>query len=225
MVSHDMAASFRHVSEFSRLLSAELGGGLSQRQRTHVDFIQSAASRCLSMMEQLRAFSQAQQLALAPTRQDAALTMQLAMGRLTALETSDAEVTLAPLGEVFADERLLAIAFGHLMDNAIKFRRPAESPRISIKPAHDETTWRVHISDNGLGVEPELRGKAFAMFRRLNGEDAFPGVGAGLAICRRIARRHGGDVCFVDQSGSGACVELSLPALPHDAMPPQSSLN
>jgi signal transduction histidine kinase len=51
------------------------------------------------------------------------------------------------------------------------------------------------------------------MFRRLNGEDEFPGVGAGLAICRRIARRHGGDVRFIECEG-GACAELSLPRSP-----------
>jgi signal transduction histidine kinase len=49
------------------------------------------------------------------------------------------------------------------------------------------------------------------MFQRLNGESAYPGVGAGLAISRRIARRHGGDVAFLDCELPGACGELWLP--------------
>jgi light-regulated signal transduction histidine kinase (bacteriophytochrome) len=48
------------------------------------------------------------------------------------------------------------------------------------------------------------------MFHRLHGEDAFPGVGAGLAICRRIARRHDGALAFLDRA-EGACIELALP--------------
>jgi light-regulated signal transduction histidine kinase (bacteriophytochrome) len=123
MVSHDLAASFRHVSEYSRLLTAELGGGLSPRQRSHVAYIQSAAMRCQAMMDGMLTFSQALQKAISPTRHDATLTMRLAMRNLANLDASGAEVTLSPLGEVFADAKLLTIAFGHLLENAIKFGR------------------------------------------------------------------------------------------------------
>jgi light-regulated signal transduction histidine kinase (bacteriophytochrome) len=210
MVSHDLAASFRHVSEFSRLLTAELGGGLSPRQRTHVEFIRSAAVRCQAMMDGMLVFSQAQQRDIAPTHHDATLTMRAAMRQAANLETSGAEVTLSPLGEVLADPRLLAVAFGTLLDNAVKFRAPGVTPLVSIEPAHDAGAWRVRITDNGVGVDPAQAERAFQMFRRLNGEDAYAGVGAGLAICRRIARRHGGDVRFLERA-AGACAELSLP--------------
>jgi signal transduction histidine kinase len=66
------------------------------------------------------------------------------------------------------------------------------------------------VRDNGVGVEPRHREAAFAMFRRLNGGDVYPGAGAGLAICRRIARRHGGEARFVD-CAEGACVEFAVP--------------
>jgi light-regulated signal transduction histidine kinase (bacteriophytochrome) len=209
MVSHDLAASFRHVSEFSRLLTTERSG-LSPRQRSHVEYIQTAAIRCQAMMDGMLTFTQAQQKPIEASLHDATLTMQLAMRQLANLETSGAEVTLSPLGEVFADPILLATAFGSLLENAVKFGVPGVRPRVSIEPAHDADAWRVRVTDNGIGVDPERAERAFQMFRRLNGEDAFAGVGAGLAICRRIARRHGGDVRFVE-STNGACVELSLP--------------
>jgi light-regulated signal transduction histidine kinase (bacteriophytochrome) len=210
MVSHDLAASFRHVSEFSRLLTAELGGELSPRQRNHVEYIQAAAKRCQAMMDGMLIFTQAQQKAIAPTYHDASLTMGMAMRQMAGLEASGAVVTLSPLGEVFADPQLLTTAFGILLGNAITFGVPGVKPQVSIEPAHDADAWRVRITDNGVGVDPTQAERAFQMFRRLNGEDAFPGVGAGLAICRRIARRHGGDVRFVE-CAEGACVELSLP--------------
>jgi light-regulated signal transduction histidine kinase (bacteriophytochrome) len=222
MVSHDLAASLRHVSEFSRLLTAEIGGDLTERQRTHVDYIHAAAGRCQAMMDQLLAFSRAQQAAIAPMRHDATQTMRLALRQQASLETSGAKVTLAPLGEVFADAKLLAIAFGHLLDNAVKFHVPGAPPQVSIAPAHDGDAWRVRITDNGMGIDPKHTERAFQMFRRLNGEADFPGVGAGLAICRRIARRHGGDVRFVE-CAEGACAELSLPRAapgePHQGEP------
>jgi len=106
MVSHDLGASLRHVTQFSRLLTAELGDGMSSRQRAHVEYIQSAAARCQAMMDALLAFSQAQHTAMAPTRHDATQTMRLAMRQQSSLETSGAKVTLTPLGEVFADANI-----------------------------------------------------------------------------------------------------------------------
>ena len=163
------------------------------------------------MMEQLLVFSRVQQRELdrAPLNAMAAIEIpMLQLGR--AAQAAGAKISVEPLGQVYADPDLFALAFTHILDNAIKFRRPDVSPRITIQPAHDEVMWRMRVADNGLGVMPAYRDKAFRMFHRLNGEGAFPGIGAGLTICRRIARRHGGDVVFLDRD-EGACLELSLP--------------
>jgi light-regulated signal transduction histidine kinase (bacteriophytochrome) len=211
MVSHDLAASFRHVTEFSRLLLGELGDGLTARQTAHASHIRAATDKCQAMMEQVLAFSRVQQKSLELVRQDAMLAVQLPLLQLAKeVQACGAEIAVQPLGEVHADMSLLGLAFRHLLDNAIKFVRPGVVPRIVVQPAHDAEIWRARITDNGIGVEPAYREKAFRMFHRLNGEDAFPGVGAGLAICRRIARRHGGEVAFLD-CPEGACVELALP--------------
>jgi light-regulated signal transduction histidine kinase (bacteriophytochrome) len=211
IVSHDLAASFRHLAGFSRLLLGELGDNLTKRQREHAEQIRTASDKCLLMMEQLLVFSRVQQKPLEPVSKDAAATLQLAMLQLaTEVRDAEAEIEVEPLGEVYADPALLAIVFHHALDNAIKFRRPGVRPRIAVRAAHDEACWRLRISDNGLGVAPARRDQVFGMFQRLNGEDAYPGVGAGLAICRRIARRHGGEARFID-CAEGACFELALP--------------
>ncbi|MGA2043592.1 MAG: ATP-binding protein [Roseiarcus sp.] len=219
MVSHDMAASVRHLTEFSRLLVGELGDGLTGRQRAHADHIRTAGENCQMMLEQLRIFSHVQHKPIDRVRHDATASLHLPMLRLDAeARAAGAEITMEPLGEVYADAELLALAFSRLMDNAIKFARPGAPPRIRIAPAHDKEFWRMRISDNGLGVDPAYRDVAFQMFRRLHGKNAHPGVGAGLAICRRIARLHGGEATFLD-CAEGACVEL---ALPHAAGPVKS---
>ena len=211
IVSHDLAASFRHVSGFSRLLLSDLGENLTPRQQAHADHIRAATDGCMMMMEQLLAFSRVQQKTLERAVQDAMPIVRLTLLQLgVQIDAAGAEVRLEPLGEVFGDASLLAMAFHHLLDNAIKFRRPDVPPTITVAPAHDAMFWRVRITDNGQGVEPAYREKVFQMFQRLHGEPHYPGVGAGLAICRRIARLHGGEVSLLD-SAQGACVELALP--------------
>jgi light-regulated signal transduction histidine kinase (bacteriophytochrome) len=215
IVSHDLAASFRHVSEFSRLLLGELAEDLTVRQQSHATHIRAATDNCQAMMEQLLAYSRVQQKTLDKVWQDANTSFDLPILQLMARAAAEgAELHIEPLGEVCADTALLVLAFRLLMDNAVKFRRPDVRPRIAVRPAHDDLMWRMQITDNGIGVDPAYREKAFQMFHRLHGEDAFPGVGAGLAICRRIARRHDGGLTFLD-CAEGACIELALPRSGH----------
>jgi light-regulated signal transduction histidine kinase (bacteriophytochrome) len=214
IVSHDLAASCRHVAEFSRLLMGELGDGLTDRQQAYAARVRIATDKCQMMLDELLLYSRLQQKPLDRMRQDAGPILQLAQLQLAAeIAAAGAEISVGALGEVYADPALLALTFRHLLDNAIKFSRPDIRPRITVQATEDATVWRLRITDNGVAVEPAFRDKAFRMFHRLNGEDAYPGVGSGLTICRRIARRHGGDLSFLD-CADGACIELALPRAP-----------
>jgi light-regulated signal transduction histidine kinase (bacteriophytochrome) len=211
IVSHDLAASLRHLSIFSGMLIEERGEEATENERRIGGRIREAGANCHSMLEQLRAYASVQRKALQTINQDATPIVRLVALRASAqARPAGAEIIVEPLGEVFADGELLAQAFAALIDNAIKFARPDTPPRIAVTPSHDDAFWRARISDNGIGVEPELREAAFQMFRRLHGQSAYPGAGAGLAIVRRIARRHGGEARFLD-SAEGARVELALP--------------
>lgn len=211
MVSHDLAAAVRHVSEFSRMLLNDLGGTLTPRQERYAERVQAAGGRCQRMLEQLLVFSRAQQKELACVPHDPALLVRMAMLQLSEeIHHAKAKISISPLDEVFADPDLMLLVIRHLLDNAIKFHRPDEEPQIAVISAPTRNAWTLRLSDNGIGVAPEYREKAFRMFQRLNPETAFPGLGVGLALCRRIARRHGGEARFIDQS-KGACVEVTIP--------------
>ena len=211
IVSHDIGAPIRHMAEFSRLLLAELGEEPTDNQQAHAAHIRAAADKCQSMIERLLTYSRVQHKTIEPIRHDATLTMRLALLPLAGeAQAAGVQIAIAPLGEVSADPDLLILAFRHLLENAVRFRRPDVPPQVRVLAAHDEETWRVRVCDNGGGVQPAYRDRVFGMFQRLPAHAEHPGVGAGLTICRRIARRHGGDVRFLD-AAQGACVELALP--------------
>ena len=209
-VAHDLSASVRYMASFSRLLIGELGAEVTERQQLYADQLRAAGGPCAAMLEQLAAYSQVQSRNLTKALHDPTADIRLIGMRLAAAVSDGAEIVVAPLGVVYAEPDLLMQAASAVLDNAFKFRRRDAPLRVAVAPAHDAAFWRMRVSDNGIGVEPRHREVAFAMFRRLNGADAFPGVGAGLAICRRIARRHGGEARFVD-CAEGACLEFSVP--------------
>ncbi len=217
IVSHDLAASLRHLTIFSKMLLEERGEAASEKERSLGERIREAGAICQAMLDELLGYSRMQRWPLLVVRQDAMPIVNFVLLRCAArAKAAGAEISVEPLGEVHADSELLTRAFAAVIDNALKFTRADVPARIVIRPAHDEAFWRARISDNGVGVEPAMREPAFQMFRRLHGGNAYPGMGAGLAIVRRIARRHGGEAKFVD-CDEGACVELSFPRAPRSA--------
>ena len=127
-----------------------------------------------------------------------------------AIEESGAEVILEPLPSVPGDFQQLVVLFQNLIGNAIKFRgdRP---PRIHVGREEEEEAWVVFVRDDGIGIPAEDHERIFGLFRRLHPEGSYPGSGMGLAICRRIVERHGGDIWVVSSPGEGSTFKVRLP--------------
>ena len=99
-------------------------------------------------------------------------------------------------------------AFANLIDNGCRY-----GARVRVTLATAAEGLRIDIDDDGPGIAPELRERAFAPFQRLDNARAAPGSGLGLSIARSVIRGHGGDVVLGDADGGGlrARIELPLP--------------
>ncbi|HCH65825.1 MAG TPA: hypothetical protein DFR83_23690, partial [Deltaproteobacteria bacterium] len=99
-----------------------------------------------------------------------------------------------PLPHFVGSRGLLAELFLNLVDNAIKYGA-SERPRVRVTAVPAEAGWAaVAVEDNGPGIPEDQRTRVFQLFQRLTRDQEVDGVGAGLAIVRRIVRVHGGRV-------------------------------
>ena len=126
-------------------------------------------------------------------------------------EADEARVAVDRLPGVPADARLLALAWRHLIDNALKFSAHAADRGIRIEGVARHGVAEYRVSDRGAGFDPAQEAKLFNLFERLHREEDFPGLGIGLAAVKRIVERHGGCVWAEGTPGAGATIGFALP--------------
>src|SRR5947209_15476973 len=81
----------------------------------------------------------------------------------------------------------------NLISNALKFHRDGVPPLITISGSIEGDRAQIAVADNGIGFEEKYAERIFTMFERLHGRGTYEGTGIGLAICRKIVERHGGE--------------------------------
>jgi signal transduction histidine kinase len=120
-------------------------------------------------------------------------------------------VKVGSLPVVLADRSNLCRVFQNLIGNAVKFTR-GDDPEVDIDAVPDGDMWRFEIRDNGIGMDAESTKRIFEPFRRLHGEEAYPGTGIGLAVCERIVEQHGGRIWVSSTPGEGSVFSFTMPA-------------
>jgi signal transduction histidine kinase len=101
--------------------------------------------------------------------------------------------------------------FQNLISNAVKFHRPEEPPRVRIFSRAQAGWCEIYVEDNGIGFDERHSERIFTPFERLHGRGKYDGVGMGLAICRKIAERHGGRITAKSTPGKGSIFIVTLP--------------
>ena len=119
--------------------------------------------------------------------------------------------TLAWTGSATDLERIAA----NLLENARRYARrsDAEAPTLHIAAQRRDGAIVVDFDDDGPGIASAARARLLRPFQRAEtARTEASGAGLGLAIVRRLAQRHGGDVALLDAPGGGLRVRVRLPA-------------
>jgi signal transduction histidine kinase len=217
VASHDLQEPLRKVASFCQLLEKRYGDKLDDRGRQYVDFAVDGAKRMQILINDLLTFSRVGRLgdAREPVGLGQALAKALANLDIV-VEESGARIDRPErLPEITGDPTLLTMLWQNLVGNALKFRRPGLAPRVSVtcEPDPDDPgTWRLCVTDNGIGVPGQFAEKVFVIFQRLHGRDAYEGTGIGLALCKKIVEHHGGTIWIDTAHTDGTRFCFTLPA-------------
>lgn len=198
VASHDLQEPLRKISSFTQLLQRRYGEQLDARADQYIDFVVDGANRMQILINDLLDFSRVGRVHQA--HQEVALDTVLegALSSLSvSIEEAGAVITHDPLPSLVADPTQMGMLWQNLIGNAVKFRRPEETPKIHVSAVREGELWRFAVTDNGIGIAPEYAEKVFVIFQRLHTKDVYGGSGIGLAMCKKIVEFHGGTI-FVD---------------------------
>ncbi len=216
IASHDLQEPLRKIMTFGSRLADKYGEALGEQGGIYLARQQSSAERMQGLILDLLVFSRVSSKAHACVPVDADRVMALVARELNPrVEELGGGLRVESLGNVMGDSEQIRQLLQHLVENALKFRRPGVPPQVRIwrETSPDPKVCRIAVRDNGLGFEPRHAERIFGVFQQLHGRGQFTGSGVGLAICRKIAERHGGTLSATGAPGIGATFTLTLPAI------------
>ncbi|MDY6833613.1 MAG: PAS domain S-box protein [Chloroflexota bacterium] len=211
VASHDLQEPLRMIGSYVQLLAKRYQGKLDADADDFIGYAVDGANRMQRMITDLLAYSRVGTRGEPFQSADCETVLYQTLTNLQiAIEESGAVVTHDPLPIVMADSIQLGQLFQNLISNAIKFRS-GETPYIHVSAVSDNDEWVFSVRDNGIGIELDYAKRIFVIFQRLHGKSEYGGTGIGLAICKRIVERHGGQIWVESDVGKGSVFYFSIP--------------
>ncbi len=210
--AHDLKAPIRAMVAFSELASEAIDE--EHPAQAHLERVQEGSYRMATMVDSMLSLASAGRDALSVRPCDVAQMLEQAQRDLAVqIDEAGAEFDIGPLDKVLADAGSLTAILSNLISNAMKYT-DGRPPRITIRSSVEDRMAVITVQDNGIGFDQARAIEIFEPFRRLHPRDRFQGTGVGLAICRRLAQRLGGEIWATSTPGEGSVFSLRLPMAP-----------
>ncbi len=224
VASHDLQEPLRKIQAFGDRLATRFRDEVGDQGREYIGRMLASAARMRTLINDLLAFSRVGIKGQAFTHVDLGRELAEVLSDLEVRITeTGADVTAGPLPAIEADPLQMRQLFQNLIANALKFRKPDVPPHIQVTatatdnlpadadPPPAVAGVRLVIADNGIGFEQTYAERIFEVFQRLHAKHEFEGTGIGLAVCRKIVERHGGEIAARGTPGEGAVFIIDLP--------------
>lgn len=208
IASHDLQEPLRTVSGYLQMIERRYAGKLGTDGDEFIRFAIEGAQRMQALIQSLLLYSRVTTTVRAIDWLPLNEPFEAALRNLALrIEETHAAVECGPLPTIRADRMQMIQLFQNLLSNALKFAgdRP---PRIEVRGTVEDAFCVIQVRDWGIGFPGKFADRIFKVFRRLRRDTE--GTGIGLAVCKKIAERHGGRIRAESAPGEGATFTVEL---------------
>jgi PAS domain S-box-containing protein len=225
-VSHDLRAPLRAIHSFTSILKEDYENILGDEGRRLCNIIESSSVRMGTLIDDLLSFSR--------LGRNSMNYSYIKMGKLaldiyneitTPGEREKTALSINAIPDAEGDASMLRQVISNLLSNAIKYSSRVEKPEIELGFSRGDNETIYYVKDNGVGFDMKYSNKLFGVFQRLHTDKEFEGNGVGLAIVKRIIKRHGGRVWAESEPGKGSVFFFTLPVDPQNSDLPEKDFS
>ncbi|WP_340106216.1 PAS domain S-box protein [Rhodohalobacter sp. 8-1] len=212
VASHDLQEPLRMVTSFLTQLENKYGDELDERAKKYIWFATDGAKRMRQIILDLLNYSRVGRAEINLVSVDLNAVMDgIRRDFKKKIEENNATLTWSGLPNITADRTSVYSLLSNLVSNALKYQSESSRPHITVTADESDDHWKISVSDNGIGINPEYSEKIFSIFQRLHTNDEYSGTGIGLAVCRKIAESHKGKIWVESEEGSGSTFVFTIP--------------
>jgi PAS domain S-box-containing protein len=210
VASHDLQEPLRTIASFIQILNKRYGETLDEDGKQFMGFVVEGAKRMQLLIRDLLEYSRVNRFNTDYEKVDLNEVFNKVNRVLKEkIDSTDALILAENLPVIQGNKIQLTQVFQNLIDNAIKFRGK-KKPEITITVEELPSKWRIAVSDNGIGISPEYHQRIFIIFQRLHTHEEYTGTGIGLALCKKIIERHGGEVWVESKKNKGTTFTFTI---------------
>jgi PAS domain S-box-containing protein len=205
VTSHDLREPLRAIENFSRLVRDRYADKLDEKGQDFLDRVVNGAQRLDRLLDDVLTLSRVQRTTQPESDVDAGEIVDDVLRQLEPrIRDTQAQVrVLETLPHLRADRRWATQAVQNLISNALKYTREGFPPEVEITGYDGPEGVGLIVADRGMGVPEAYSERIFGLFQRAVSRN-IEGTGAGLAIVRRVAERHGGRAWVRPRDGGGS---------------------
>jgi PAS domain S-box-containing protein len=210
VVSHDLKGPVRRMESFAQILLEDYQEKLDAEGIDHLTRIKNQALKMTNLIDDLLT------LASIGAKEEPLEEVQLgqvfqetAEGLDYMLRGVEIKVKNA-LPTVLANRTRMGQLLANLITNAVKYNDKSRK-LVEIGWEEEDGYWKLHVRDNGIGIEKQYWSKVFELFEVLHPNGDYESTGAGLSICKRIIENHGGKIWVESEPGRGSTFYFTIP--------------
>lgn len=210
VASHDLQEPLRMITGFLNLIERKYNSLLDEKGKQYIQFSVDGAERMRQIILDLLEYSRADNIGQKETVDLNELMTEIKLLEKKLIQERDAQIIYHNLPKVLASKSPMRQLFQNIIENSLKYSSSDVPAVIEISAEDVGMFWKFSIKDNGIGISKEHHEKVFQIFQRLHSKDKYTGTGIGLAICKKIVEKHGGEIWIDSEENMGTTVFFTL---------------